>query len=78
MKPHVIVYTQPFCQPCRHVKELLTRLGVAFETKDISRDADAQAEFERLGFRSTPVTVIDGEAIVGYAPVHIEELLKGK
>ncbi|GAB4316291.1 MAG: hypothetical protein Kow0074_04280 [Candidatus Zixiibacteriota bacterium] len=78
MPPRIIVYTQPFCQPCRHVKELLERLGVEFETRDISRDPDAQAEFERMGFRATPVTVIEGEAIVGYAPVHIEELLKGK
>ncbi len=78
MSPRVTIYTQPFCQPCRHVKELLTNLGVEFEAKDISRDPEAQAEFERLGYRATPVTVIDGEAIVGYAPTHIQELLKGK
>jgi glutaredoxin len=60
------------------VKELLVRLGVEFVERDISRDSEAQAEFERLGFRATPVTVIDGEAIEGYAPVHIEELLRGR
>jgi len=29
----------------------------------------------RLGFRSTPVTIIDGEAVVGFDPGRLEELL---
>jgi glutaredoxin len=48
------------------VKEFLTQRGVRYEVRDIGRDATARDEFLSQGFRGTPVTVIDGEPIVGF------------
>jgi hypothetical protein len=38
-------------------------------------DPDAMAELERLGFASTPVTIIDGEAVVGFDQKRLMALL---
>ncbi len=34
-------------------------------------------ELQKLGFMSTPVTVVDGEAVVGFDQPRLEELLQG-
>ncbi len=45
---------------------------------DVSRDSAAAAEMVRLsGQQGVPVTVIDGQAIVGFDPQRIEALLAG-
>ena len=38
-------------------------------------DAGALAEVQRLGYRATPVTVIDGETVVGFDRGRLERLL---
>jgi glutaredoxin len=57
------------------VKEFLHQKGVAFEEKDISRDDRALDELLEKGFQATPVTVIDGDAVVGFNKAKLEELL---
>ena len=44
MKPRVILFTQPDCPPCHIVKLFLTERGVAFEERDITRNATAMRE----------------------------------
>ena len=39
-------------------------------------DEEAMAELEKLGVLSTPVTVIDGEMVVGFNRARLEQLLK--
>ncbi|MBI4463008.1 MAG: glutaredoxin family protein [Acidobacteria bacterium] len=48
---------------------------MAFEEKDVSKDPEALAELEHLGYMSTPVTVIDGEAVVGFDTAKLAQLL---
>jgi hypothetical protein len=43
--------------------------------KDIRADKQAMNELLQLGFRATPVTMIDGEAVVGFDRGRIERLL---
>lgn len=38
-------------------------------------DPEALKQLLGMGFQSTPVTVIDGEAVVGFDQQRIEELL---
>jgi glutaredoxin len=57
------------------VKEFLHHKGVQFTEKDISRDPAALDELMAKGFAATPVTVIDGEAVVGFNRARLEELL---
>jgi hypothetical protein len=43
--------------------------------KDIRADRQALEELIKLGFRATPVTLIDGEAVVGFDHAKLEKLL---
>lgn len=60
---------------CASVKGFLSQRGVEFTDRDISADQEALAELERLGYMTTPVTVIDGEAVVGFDRQRLEQLL---
>ena len=51
---------------CGLTKELLSKKGVPFADRDITKDPGALSELRRLGFMTTPVTQIDGETIVGF------------
>jgi len=57
------------------VKEFLHQKGIGFEEKDVSKDEKALDDLLAMGFQATPVTVIDGEAVVGFNKAKIEELL---
>lgn len=43
--------------------------------KNIRDDPAALAELQKLGYRATPVTVIDGEVVVGFDRGKLERLL---
>ena len=43
--------------------------------KNIREDQAAMQELLKLGFRATPVTIIDGEAVVGFDQAKLEKLL---
>ena len=57
------------------MKEFLHQRGIAFTEKDVSIDDQALSELEERGFLATPVTVIDGEAVVGFNRTKLEALL---
>jgi glutaredoxin len=57
------------------VKEFLLQRGIAFTEKDVSVDEQALSWLEEKGFFATPVTVIDGEAVVGFNRTKLEALL---
>ena len=40
-------------------------------------DPTAMEELVRIGVMTTPVTVIDGEVVVGFNPKRLEDLLAG-
>ena len=46
-----------------------------FVEKNIREDQQALEELLKLGFRATPVTVVDGEVVVGFDRGRIERLL---
>ncbi len=56
-------------------KEFLSQKGVPFVEKDVVGDAEAMDELVALGVMTTPVTVIDGEVVVGFDRKRLEELL---
>ena len=57
------------------MKEFLSRNNVEFTERNIATDETALAELEKLGYLTTPVTLIDGEAIVGFDQTKLEKLL---
>jgi len=56
-------------------KEFLSQKGVPLVEKVIGRDSQAMDELVALGVMTTPVTVIDGEVVVGFDRKRLEELL---
>ena len=51
---------------CGKVKEFLSQNKIEFVDRNIAADETALAELEKLGYMTTPVTVIDGEVVVGF------------
>lgn len=60
---------------CNKTKEFLSRNGISFEERDVSKDPAALEELERLGLMTTPVTVVGGQAVVGFNESKLRELL---
>ena len=56
-------------------KEFLSQKGVAFVEKDIGTDTQAMEDLVTLGVMTTPVTLIDGELVVGFDRKKLERLL---
>lgn len=61
---------------CGKVKEFLSQRKVAFTECNIASDEKALAELEKLGYMTTPVTLIDGQIVVGFDPTKLEKLLR--
>jgi glutaredoxin len=57
------------------VKEFLHQKGVQYVEKDVSKDEVALNELLEKGFAATPVTMIDGETVVGFNRARLEQLL---
>jgi hypothetical protein len=55
--------------------EFLSQKGIVFVEKNVRADKSALTELLALGFQSTPVTIIDGQSVVGFDPIKICELL---
>lgn len=60
---------------CTKVKEYLSQKQVSFEDRDITVDPSAISELQKLGFMTTPVTVIGDKVIVGFDPRKLSEAL---
>jgi glutaredoxin 3 len=55
--------------------EFLSQKGVEFVEKNVRADKTALQELLDQGFQSTPVTIIDGQSVVGFDQAKIIELL---
>ena len=60
---------------CDKVKQFLSQKGIPFVERDVVRDPEALEELSRLGYMTTPVTVIDGQIVVGFDRKRLEALL---
>ncbi len=61
---------------CGKVKEFLSQKNISFTDRNIAADEAAISELQKLGYMTTPVTVIDGEVVVGFDQPKLERLLK--
>jgi glutaredoxin len=61
---------------CDKVKEFLSQHKVAFTERNIATDESALAELEKLGYMTTPVTLIEGQAVVGFDILKLRKLLQ--
>ncbi len=61
---------------CGMEKAWLSQNGVAFEERNITDDPSALEELVELGMYSTPITLIDGEIVVGFDREKLSKLLE--
>ena len=58
------------------VKVYLSRKGCEYSEFNVSENREALKELVTKGYRSTPVTGIGEENVVGYSPTKIDEALE--
>jgi glutaredoxin 3 len=74
-KMDVVVYTSPTCPYCTMVKEFLSQRDISFEERDVSRHPSYAEELvSSTGQMGVPVTVIDGQMVVGFDRGRLEQL----
>jgi len=57
-------------------KAWLSKRGVPFTELNISRDEEARSNLLAMGYRTTPVTTISKDVIVGYSVSRLEASLE--
>ena len=61
---------------CAKVKEFLSQNKIEFTDRNVATDETTLQELEKLGYMTTPVTVIDGDVVVGFDVPKLRSLLQ--
>lgn len=70
------IYSTPTCPYCNMAKKMMDDKGVEYQNLDVSKDREMAKEMIiKSGQRSVPVIDIDGEIIIGFDKVRLEQLL---
>jgi len=62
---------------CESVKEFLSQNKINFTERNVAADESAINDLQKLGYLTTPVTLIDGEVVVGFDAPKLRNLLLG-
>lgn len=73
--PSITVFTQPGCPTCMQVKSYLKGRGLAFDERDVRADDAALQELQDRGYAATPLTIVDGQEILGMNRAKFESVL---
>ena len=74
----VEIYTTSWCHYCEQTKRYFRSRGIRFKEYDIEKDRAAARRHRRYNPRGgVPVTVINGQPIIGYAPDAFGRALQG-
>lgn len=73
----VKIYSTPTCPYCTMAKDYFDSKGIKYEEVDISEDAEAAEEMEKLsGEMGVPQVVIGDKIVVGFDVPAFEKMLK--
>ena len=72
----ITVYTKPACVQCDATKRHLNKLGLDYETIDITQDETALDKILDMGFKAAPVVITDNDSWSGYNPDKINGLVE--
>lgn len=70
----VTVFTKPRCPQCEATKRQFTKLGVPFETVDLTENPSTMEQLLEAGFRQAPVVITPDNSWTGYRPDLIREI----
>ncbi|MEE0932338.1 MAG: glutaredoxin domain-containing protein [Clostridium sp.] len=74
----VEVFSSDTCKYCVELKDYLKEHNVEYIEYNISRDEEARRNLIKLGYMSVPVTLINGNHVLGFDKLRIRQLLNGK
>ena len=57
------------------MKEFLSQNNIEFTERNVAADETALAELEKLGYLTTPVTVVGEDVVVGFNLARLQSLL---
>ena len=60
------------------VKVYLSRQDIPFTERNVSLDREALKTLVTMGYRTTPVTVIGEQKVVGYSPSKMQSALQAE
>ncbi len=65
----ITVYSTPVCMQCTATKKEFDRKGVAYDSVDLTQDAEAMAKVRALGYQQAPVVIVsEDEHWSGFRP----------
>lgn len=70
----VTVYTKPACVQCNATYRALDKKGIAYNSVDITQDAEAYDRLLALGYQQAPVVTAPTGDWSGFKPEKIDEL----
>ena len=71
----VVIYTSNTWPHCFTAKDYLSEKGIDYVEKNIQTDPTARKELMQKGLMGVPVIIVDGEEMVGFNKVRLDELL---
>ena len=73
----VTIYTTTTCPWCRKTKEFFSKNKVKYREINVAEDQEAAQEMiKKSGQTGVPVSVIDGEVIIGFDEPRLRKALK--
>ena len=72
----VEIYTTPWCAYCKMAKEYFKNNNVEYTEHDVADDAAKRKEMiDKTHQMGVPVIIIDGQIVIGFDRVKIDQLL---
>lgn len=72
---NVRIFTKKFCPGCTKTKELMDKLGIHYQTIDISDDPAAIKALRALGYLSVPIILVDNDkGVTGWTGFQPEKI----
>ncbi|GAA0866594.1 glutaredoxin 3 [uncultured Clostridium sp.] len=71
----VEVFSSNTCKNCVDLKNYLKANNIEYIEYNISKDQEARKNLIQLGYMSVPLTLIDGEHVLGFDRIRIDQLL---
>ncbi len=75
VKPHIVIYTTPSCEPCDRAKAWMTQRRIAFEERKVDASATYEEELKNYKSRIVPVIVVNGEPQYGFEWAYLEQAI---
>ncbi|MDP3785329.1 MAG: glutaredoxin family protein [bacterium] len=72
----VSIFTTPSCVYCRMTKEFFKKNNIPYQEFNVASDIKAREEMiGKSGQLGVPVTIVDGQIVIGFDPERLSQLL---